>query len=58
MGTARRPADGTLEQVVRDCQRAIADYRAGLLDEDELRAELERAGLVLSGSGATSEPGC
>ena len=36
-----------LEQVVLDCQRALADYRAGLVDEDEFRDALERAGLAL-----------
>ena len=38
----------TLERAVLACQRALADYRAGLLDEHEFRMALERAGLVLS----------
>ncbi len=36
-----------LEQVVLACQRALAAYRAGLLDEDEFRDALGRAGLAL-----------
>jgi hypothetical protein len=44
-----------LEQVVLACQRALADYRAGLLDEDEFRDALQRAGLVLR-QASTSEP--
>jgi hypothetical protein len=54
----RRPRDTPateheiLEQVVLACQRALVDYRAGLLAEDEFRDALERAGLELrEGSG-------
>jgi len=42
-----------LERAVLACQRALADYRAGLLDEQEFRVALERAGLVLSESFAS-----
>lgn len=45
-----------LERVVLDCQRALADYRAGLVDEDEFRDALERAGLALRET-ARPEPG-
>jgi hypothetical protein len=45
-----------LERVVLDCQRALVDYRAGLLDEDEFRYALERAGLAL-GETASPDPG-
>jgi hypothetical protein len=42
-----------LERAVLACQRALADYRAGLLDEHEFRVALERAGLVLTGTFAS-----
>lgn len=36
----------TLDSAEELCRRALADYRAGLLDEDELRVQLFRHGLV------------
>lgn len=35
-----------LDSAVELCRRAMADYRAGVLDEDELRRLLFRGGLV------------
>jgi len=45
-----------LERVVLDCQRALADYRAGLMDENGFRDALERAGLALKET-ASRDPG-
>jgi len=45
-------AHDNLERAVLACQRALADYRAGLLNEDEFRVALERAGLSLAESFA------
>jgi len=38
--------DEALDAAVELCRQAMADYRAGLLDENELRSLLFRAGLV------------
>ena len=38
--------DEALDSAVEICRRAMADYRAGLIDEDELRSLLFHAGLV------------
>jgi hypothetical protein len=38
--------DEALESAVELCRRAMADYRAGLIDEHELRCLVFRAGLV------------
>lgn len=38
--------DFALESAADMCQRAVADYRSGLIDEAELRCLLYRTGLV------------
>ena len=43
---SRRDVDKALESALERCRRALADYRAGLLDEHELRHALFRDGLV------------
>lgn len=49
MGSAREAElglDEALESAAELCRRALADYRAGLIDEAELRCLLYRTGLV------------
>jgi hypothetical protein len=39
--------DEQLEQALDECDEAICAYQAGLLDDEELRRELFRAGTVI-----------
>jgi hypothetical protein len=39
--------DETLDRAVDLCRRAMADYRAGLIDEGELERLLSKGGLAL-----------
>ena len=41
-----------LSRAVATCRERLADYRAGILDEGELRFALSRAGLVVRGDEA------
>lgn len=41
-----------LDAALAVCREKVVEYRAGLLDEDELHRELRRAGLVRRGDDA------
>jgi hypothetical protein len=42
----------TLDQALDECDEAICAYQAGLLDDEELRRALVRAGTVVEGDEA------
>ena len=41
------PIAQILAAAAAECDRALVDYQAGLLDERELRRELQKCGLVM-----------
>jgi hypothetical protein len=46
-GPLSRPLAARLDRALEECDEAICSYQAGLLDDDELRRELFRAGMVI-----------